>query len=120
MITDKELKKVPDVELATMYKRLERVCFRHENIFYSKFAELHRKLRNEIHRRNRAYVYKQAVKCLKVNKYENRFQKASNYVDEFISSCDYFTTDETHEIKSSRTKWGHPVLVDLVCYWSNV
>jgi hypothetical protein len=120
MVKNRNLKKIPDVELATTFKRLERVCLYHEKIFWDKFEDLQWELKKEIDRRNRALIYKEAVKHLRLGKYENQFSRASRYVDAIMDGSDYFTESESWEIGSFYTKSGNPVLVDLVCHWSRI
>ena len=120
MVKNRNLKKIPDVELATMYIRLERVFLHHEKIFWAKFEDLHWELKKEIHRRNRALIYKEAVKHLRLGKYENQFRSASKYADAVMDDSNYFAENSTWEIGSFYTKSGNPVLVDLVCHWSRI
>lgn len=114
------VKKLSDVELATLYKRLENVFLKKENIFYKKFEDLHDILKDEINRRNRAKIFKVACQVLRNKNFSNQFSAASYYADAVLNDCNYFETDTSHEIRSFYTKHGNPVLVDLVCAWSKI
>lgn len=120
MVKKTDLKKIPDVELATLFKRLERVMLYHERIFWDKFEELHWELKKEVDRRNHALIYKEGVRHLRIGKYETQFRRASRYVDAVMNGSDYFTERESWEIDSLHTKSGCPVLIDLVCHWSKI
>lgn len=114
------VKKLSDTELATLYKRLDNVFLKKENIFYKKFEDIHDILKDEINRRNRAKIFKVACRCLKNKVRKNQFLSAQVYADAVLDDPNYFETDSDWEIGSYYTKHGNPVLVDLVCHWSRI
>ena len=114
------LRKYGDKELANLYKRLERVRCLKENLFYKyNFEPIWDKIGFEINRRNQVYIYKEACKHLRIGKYDNQFRSASRYANAVMDDCNYFTMNESHEIRGFYTKSGNPVLVDLVMYWAD-
>ena len=114
------VKKLSDVELATLYKRLDNVFLKKENIFYKKFEDLYDILKHEINRRNRILIYHEACKHLKIGKYDNQFKCASSYADAVLNDCNYFETDSDWEMSSFHTKNGSPILITLICNWSKI
>lgn len=110
------MKKYSDKELASLYSRLLMVFNNHENIFYKKFESLYNDLSQEINRRNRAKIYKECCKSLKLKTFNNQFTAAATFADAVLDDPNYFPKNQSYEIGSFYTKNGCPILVDLVMY----
>lgn len=78
-----------------------------------KFNDQAKAMHKELNRRNRAAIYLVACRVLKNRHFENQFAAAAHYADAVLNGCNYFSTDDYHEIGSFYTKSCSPVIVDF-------
>lgn len=108
------MKKLSNKQLATLYARLDRVFIKREELFERKFRDVYDDLRDEINRRNRALIFKETCRCLKLRNWGNQFTYAAHFADSCLDDADYFESNRTYEIGGYYTKSGNPHLVWLV------
>lgn len=75
------------------------------------FYNLAMNIANELNRRNRAILYREACRVLKLRKFNNQFQAAAYFADACLDDPNYFCDMAYYEISGFYTKNGNPVCV---------
>lgn len=76
-----------------------------------KFQDLQWNIEQELCKRARAAIFREACRCLKNRYSSNQFAAAAQYADAVLNGSDFFAVDVTHEIGCFYTKSGNPVVV---------
>lgn len=100
------LKKLSSEYLREKLKKAEKVAEKTD-----KFYLFERRARQELTRRARAKIFVAASSVLRLRSINNQFYAAAYYADAVINGCDFFATDEQHEINARDTKNGVPYIV---------
>ena len=106
------VKKATSKELRRIYKLILWAEDQKPSLYTGKMAKLQNEINQELTRRCYSAIYKTACQVLK-NKGLNQFTAAKIYADAVINGCDWFSSDEQHEIGSYYTKSRCPVIVNF-------
>ncbi len=100
------LKKLSSEYLREKLKKAEKVADKTD-----KFYLFERRARQELTRRARAKIFVAASSVLRLRSTNNQFYAAAYYADAVVNGCDFFATDEQHEIGARDTKNGVSYIV---------